>query len=131
MGTSEFYRAVEDLPEVLDSLVVDTGQRGKEGRLLLFLVLREGLTLDDGLRGRIVRKLRQELSPRHAPDEIHVVPEVPYTLNGKKVEVPVKRILAGTPWEKAISRGALSNPESLAYFAELAESRPLADRPSA
>ena len=121
MGTSEFYRVVEELPEVLDSLVVDTGELGREGSLLLFVVLRSGHILDQDLKTRINRKLRQELSPRHVPDEIHVVPDVPYTLNGKKVEVPVKRILTGTPVEKAVSPDAMSNPDSLRYFARLVE----------
>ena len=107
---------------MLDSLVVDTGQAGVEGRVLLFLVMREGFELNDDLRGRINRKLRTELSPRHAPDEMHAIPEVPRTLNAKKVEVPVKRILAGTPLDEAISRDAMSNPESLEYFVELAQS---------
>ena len=122
MGTSEFYRVVEEMDEVLDSLVVDTGQEGVEGRVLLFLVMREGFELNDDLRGRINRKLRTELSPRHAPDEMHAIPEVPRTLNAKKVEVPVKRILAGTPLDEAISRDAMSNPQSLQYFVELAQS---------
>jgi acetoacetyl-CoA synthetase len=120
MGTSEFYRTIGELPEVLDSLVIDTGELAREGKLLLFVVLAEGATLDEGLRTRITERLRTQLSPRHAPDEIHTVREVPYTLNGKKVEVPVKRILLGTPVELAISRAALSNPDSLQYFAEMA-----------
>ena len=122
MGTSEFYRVVEEVEEVLDSLVLDTGQAGVEGRLLLFLVMREGAALGDVLRGRIVSRLRRDLSPRHAPDEVHAIPEVPRTLNGKKVEVPVKRILAGTPVDEAISRDAMSNPGSLDYFVALARS---------
>jgi len=120
MGTSEFYRAVEELPEVLDSLVVDTGQLGREGRLLLFVVLRSGVELDDALRARIVEKLRRELSPRHVPNEIHAVGEIPYTLNGKRLEVPVKRILSGVPAEKAVSTDAMRNPDSLRFFVGLA-----------
>jgi len=121
MGTSEFYRVIEDIPGVLDSLVIDTGELGREGELLMFIVLAPGIALDDWLRARISDTLRRELSPRHVPDQIHVVGEVPYTLNGKKVEVPVKRILMGTPPEKAISHDAVRNPDSLRYFAELAE----------
>jgi acetoacetyl-CoA synthetase len=120
MGTSEFYRVVADLPEVEDSLVIDTGALGRDGKLLLFVVLAEGVTLDEGVRSRINETLHRELSPRHVPDQIHAVREVPYTLNGKKVEVPVKRILMGIPVERAVSRAAISNPESLRYFAELA-----------
>jgi acetoacetyl-CoA synthetase len=120
MGTSEFYRVVEDLPEIADSLVVDTSRLGGEGKLLLFVVLREGQALDDALRQRIRQALSRQLSPRHVPDEMHAVGAVPRTLNGKKLEVPVKRILAGTPVEKAASQDAMSNPESLRYFVNLA-----------
>ena len=122
MGTSEFYRVLEQMPEVLDSLVVDTGQSGAEGRLLLFLVLREGAELDDPLRGRIRDKLRNDLSPRHVPDQMYAIPEVPRTLNAKRLEVPVKRVLTGTPVEVAISRDAMSNPESFQFFVDLAAS---------
>ena len=120
MGTSEFYRAVEEMPEVLDSLVIDTAQLGAEGKLLLMLELDEGVALEEGLKARISQKLRRQLSPRYVPDEIHAIPEVPYTLNGKKMEVPVKRILQGTPVEKVVSRDAMRNPESLDYFVRLA-----------
>jgi acetoacetyl-CoA synthetase len=120
MGTSEFYAAIEEIPEILDSLVVDTGRRGEEGRLLLFVVLQDKTTLDDRLRARIKEKLRSDISPRHVPDEIHTISEVPYTLNGKKMEVPVKRILTGTSVEEAVSRGALRNPDSLCYFVAMA-----------
>ena len=122
MGTSEFYQIAEEMDEVLDSLVVDTGRDGGEGRLLLFLVMHQGYGLDDDLRGRIGRKLRVELSPRHVPDEMHAIPEVPTTLNGKKMEGPVKRVLMGTPVEEAVSRDAMSNPGSIQYFVELAVS---------
>ncbi len=120
MGTSEFYRIVEEFPEVLESLVVDTGELGHEGRLLLFVVLRAGVGLDVSLRARIKQKLREELSPRHVPDAIYAIAEVPRTLNGKKLEVPVKRILAGAPAEGSVSRDAMGNPESLRPFVELA-----------
>ena len=121
MGTSEFYRVVEELREVMDSLVLDTGQLGSEGRLLLLLVLRSGQDLDDGLRTRIEQALRRQLSPRYVPDEINVISEVPYTLNGKKMEVPVKRILQGVPLDMAVSREAMSNPDSLDYFVAMAQ----------
>ncbi len=120
MGTSEFYRVVEELPEVQDSLVIDTSRLGGEGRLLLFLVLRPGAHLDDALKERIGQQLRRELSPRHVPDEIQAIQEVPRTLNGKKLEVPVKRILTGTPPEKAVSAGAVANPDALRFFVERA-----------
>jgi len=120
MGTSEFYRVVEEIPEVLDSLVVDTGELSREGRLLVFVVLRAGTELNDSLRARITQKLREELSPRHVPDAIYAIAEVPRTLNGKKLEVPVKRILAGAPAETTVSQDAMSNPQSLQLFVELA-----------
>jgi len=122
MGTSEFYRVVESLDEVQDSLVVDAGGPGTggDGRLLLFVVLRPEATLDGGLLERIRRAIRSELSPRHVPDEIHPIGEVPRTLNGKKLEVPVKRILAGAPPEKAVSEGALANPDALRAVVALA-----------
>ena len=122
MGTSEFYRAVDELDEILESMVVDTGQLDSEGRLLLFVVLREGLHLDDGLRLRITNKLRTVLSPRHVPDETYSIPDVPKTLSGKKLEVPVKRILNGTSVEEAMSKDAMANPESLQFFVDLAHS---------
>ena len=116
MGTSEFYRVVEQLPEVADSLVVDTGQLGTDGRLILYLVLADGAALDDDLAGRIKAALRAALSPRHVPDEIHQVPGIPRTLSGKKLEVPVRRILLGTPVADAADPDALANPEVLAWF---------------
>ena len=97
MGTSEFYRVVERLPEIADSLVVDTGQLGQDGRLILYVVPADGRDLDDELTARIRRCCAAELSPRHVPDEIHQVPGIPRTLSGKKLEVPVRKILLGTP----------------------------------
>jgi acetoacetyl-CoA synthetase len=117
MGTSEFYRVVERLPEIADSLVVDTGQLGADGRLILYVVLAPGHELDDGLITRLKAELRTQLSPRHVPDEIHQVPGVPRTLSGKKLEVPVRRILLGTPVAEAADPDALANPEVLALFA--------------
>jgi acetoacetyl-CoA synthetase len=116
MGTSEFYRVVERLPEVTDSLVVDTGQIGRGGRLLLYVVLIEGRDLDDDLAAAIRAALRAELSPRHVPDEVHQVPGIPRTLSGKKLEVPVRRILLGTPVAEAADPEALANPEVLGLF---------------
>jgi len=116
MGTSEFYRIVEELPEVTDSLVIDTGTLGMQGRLMLYLVLAPGVSLDDSLRTKITRLLRTELSPRHVPDEMHQVPGVPRTLSGKKLEVPVRKILTGTPIGEAADRDSLANPDVLAYY---------------
>ena len=124
LGTSEFYSVVEGLPEIVDSVVVHLEKDDDpNGELLLFVVLLDGVELDDALRGRIRGRLRAELSPRHIPDEIHQVRAVPRTLSGKKLEVPVKRILTGTPVESAAAKGALANPESLAAFERLARGR--------
>ncbi|HVS67971.1 MAG TPA: acetoacetate--CoA ligase [Mycobacteriales bacterium] len=122
MGTSEFYRVVESLPEVADALVIDTSAAGVEGRLLLFVVLADGASLDE-VSAQVRRLTRSQLSPRHVPDEVIAVPVVPRTINGKKCEVPVKRVLAGVPLEKAVSRGALADPASMAPFVRLAEAR--------
>ncbi|MFI5936665.1 acetoacetate--CoA ligase [Actinoplanes sp. NPDC051494] len=113
LGTAEFYSVVEGLPGIADSLVVHLDDRDQ---LLLFVVPAEGHTLDDELRGRIGATLRAALSPRHVPDKIFPVRAVPRTLSGKKLEVPVKRILTGTPPGEAVALGALSNPESLRAF---------------
>jgi acetoacetyl-CoA synthetase len=115
MGTAEFYRVVEEIPGVADSLVIDTSRAGSDGRLLLFVVLTPGTDLDE-LRGRLRAAIRTELSPRHVPDEITAIAVVPRTLNGKKCEVPVKRVLTGVPLEQAVSPGALQNPEAMAAF---------------
>ena len=117
MGTSEFYRVIESFPEVADSLVVDTGRLGQEGKLVLFVQLTAGSTLDDDLVKRIAAALRGQLSPRHVPDEIHVVPGVPRTLSGKKLEIPVRKILLGTPVSEAADPSALANPEVLSSYA--------------
>jgi acetoacetyl-CoA synthetase len=117
MGTSEFYRVVESFPEIADSLVVDTGRLGAEGRLVLFIQLMPGEELDEDLTGRLRAALRQQLSPRHVPDEIVSVPGVPRTLSGKKLEIPVRKILLGTPIEQAADPNALANPEVLGAYA--------------
>jgi acetoacetyl-CoA synthetase len=122
MGTSEIYRAVQGVPEVLDSLVVDIPRPGTEGWMPLFVVLREDAELDDSLAAEIKRRIREDCSPRHVPDQIYAIEEVPRTLSGKVLEVPVKRILTGTPPEKAASRDSLANPAALDYFVTLADS---------
>ncbi len=121
MGTSEIYSAVDKVEEVRDSLVVDVPREGGSSFMPLFVVLGEGAELDEDLKGRIEQSIRENTSPRHVPNEIFEVPEIPTTLNGKKLEVPVKKILSGTPPEQAASKDSLSNPESLDRFAELAE----------
>jgi acetoacetyl-CoA synthetase len=121
IGTAEFYAVVESIPEVVDALVVHLDDA--EDRLLLFVTLTPGTRLDDELRGRIVDELRTALSPRHVPDEILTVPSIPRTLSGKKLEVPVKRILTGTAPEVAASRESLADPTSLDAFVEVAARR--------
>jgi acetoacetyl-CoA synthetase len=119
LGTAEFYSVVEGLDEVVDSVVVHIDGEG-QGELLLFVVLAGDRELDEELRGRIARELRTALSPRHVPDEIHQVRAVPRTLSAKKLEVPVKRILTGTPIQQAAATGALANPEALEEFQRFA-----------
>ncbi|MFC0007489.1 acetoacetate--CoA ligase [Micromonospora siamensis] len=131
LGTAEFYSVVEGLDEVVDSVVVHLeDDEGGAGELLLFVVLADGLELDDALRKKICRELRTALSPRHVPDEIHQVRAVPRTLSAKKLEVPVKKILTGTPVDSAAAKGALANPESLTAFATFAQRRADADSPA-
>ena len=116
MGTAEFYRVVEALPQISDSLVIDTGQLGDDGQLILYVVLASGTELSDPLLAAIRAALRTQLSPRHVPDHIHQVPEIPRTLSGKKLEVPVRKILQGVPPGQAADPDALANPASLRYF---------------
>ena len=120
MGTSEIYRAVLSLDEIVDALVVDVPRPGTEGWMPLFVVLREGAEVNDELRKEIARRVRERCSPRHVPDEVFAIAEVPRTLSGKVLEVPVKRILMGTPAEQAASRDSLANPAALDYFTEMA-----------
>ncbi|MGP0102586.1 MAG: acetoacetate--CoA ligase [Solirubrobacteraceae bacterium] len=126
MGTSEIYRAASGVPEVLDALVVDipgrdaNGEPGGELSMILFVTLREGILLDDELAATIKRRIREDCSPRHVPNEVRQIAEVPRTLSGKVLEVPVKRILMGTPPEQAASVESLANPHSLDYFVDLA-----------
>jgi acetoacetyl-CoA synthetase len=130
MGTAEIYRAATAVPEVLDALVVDVtrpaasgggdGANALELWMIMFVVLREGVELDEELAAQVKRRIREDCSPRHVPNEIRQVAEVPRTLSGKLLEVPVKRILMGTPLEQAASVESLANPSSLDYFVELA-----------
>ncbi|MGB3718467.1 MAG: acetoacetate--CoA ligase, partial [Hyphomicrobiaceae bacterium] len=116
MGTSEIYRSVLALEEVIDALVVDVPQSDGSSRIELFVVLRENTVLDDDLVRRIKQGIREDCSPRHVPDGIQAIPAVPRTLSGKVLEVPVKRILMGEPPERVVSRDSLANPEALDYF---------------
>jgi acetoacetyl-CoA synthetase len=120
MGTSEIYRAALAVPAVLDALVVDLPRPGGELWMPLFVVLAEGVTLDDDLTAQIKRRIREDCSPRHVPNEVRQVSEIPRTLSGKILEVPVKRILTGTPVAQAASVESLANPQALDYFVALA-----------
>jgi acetoacetyl-CoA synthetase len=129
MGTSELYAAVEGLPEVLDSLVVDLEYLGRESYMPLFVVLKPGKALDEALRDRIVQAIRQALTPRHVPSEILQVTAVPRTLTGKKLEVPIKRLLLGEAPERVFNRDAIANPDCLDWYLRFAAERASA-RPS-
>jgi acetoacetyl-CoA synthetase len=118
---------VEKVDEVSDSLVVDIHGPDGSAFMPLFVVLEEGVELDDVLAKRIKKSIRENASPRHVPNEILAVEDVPRTLNGKKLEVPVKKVLSGTPPEEAASKDSLSNPDSLDRFARLAERMGLLD----
>ncbi len=122
IGTSELYRSVAALPDVVDALVVDLPRADTAGWIVLFVVLRDGLTLDDALTSRIVGQIREDCSPRHAPDEVRQIEAAPRTISGKLVEVPVKRILMGADPATALSRESLADPGALDYFLELARS---------
>jgi acetoacetyl-CoA synthetase len=120
MGSSEIYRVVEAMPEVLDSLIIGVEMKDGGYYMPLFVVLKEGVELTDALKTKIKQNLRSHISPHHVPDDIIAIPEVPRTLSGKKLEVPVKKLFMGVPLEKAISMDALSNPQSMQFFVDLA-----------
>ncbi|SEK61334.1 acetoacetyl-CoA synthetase [Variovorax sp. YR750] len=123
MGTSEIYSAVEGLPEVLDSMVVDLEYLGRESYMPLFVVLRPGVALDDAMRARINNAIKTSLSPRFVPNDIFQVAEIPRTLSGKKQELPIKKLLLGQPIEKVVNREAMANPGSLDWFVAFAARR--------
>ncbi len=123
MGTSEIYSAVEALPEVLDSMVVDLEYLGRESYMPLFVVLRPGVALDAALERRIAQAIRSSLSPRFVPDDIFQVEEIPRTLSGKKQELPIKKLLLGQPLEKVVNREAMANPGCLAWYERFAAER--------
>jgi acetoacetyl-CoA synthetase len=122
MGTSELYRSVLALDEILDALVVDVPD-GEGSRMTLFVVLRDGAALDETLEAEIRRRIREDCSPRHVPDAVLAAPAIPRTLSGKILEVPVKRLMMGAPAEEVASRDSLANPEALDWFAGLAAPR--------
>ncbi|AMM24671.1 acetoacetate--CoA ligase [Variovorax sp. PAMC 28711] len=123
MGTSEIYSAVEGLPEVLDSMVVDLEYLGRDSYMPLFVVLRPGLALDDAMRGKLNAAIKTSLSPRFLPNDIFQVAEIPRTLSGKKQELPIKKLLLGQPIEKVVNREAMANPVSLDWFVAFAADR--------
>ena len=123
MGTSELYRSVLAEDAVLDALVVDVPQ-AEASRMTLFVVLREGEELTPELEAALRGRIRDDCSPRHVPDDVLAVPEIPRTLSGKILEVPVKRILMGVPADEVASRDSLANPDALAFFERLAAARP-------
>lgn len=123
MGTSELYSAVEALPEVMDSMVVDLEYLGRESYMPLFVVLREGVALDDAMKARLNNAVKQALSPRFVPDEIFQVPEIPRTLSGKKQELPIKKLLLGQPIDKVVNKDAMANPACLDWYVAMARQR--------
>ncbi|MES3010818.1 MAG: acetoacetate--CoA ligase [Pseudomonadota bacterium] len=123
MGTSELYSAVEALPEVLDSMVVDLEYLGRESYMPLFVVLREGLVLDDALSARLNQAIKTALSPRFVPNAVFQVPEIPRTLSGKKQELPIKKLLLGQPIDKVVNRDAMANPGCLGWYVDFAQRR--------
>ncbi len=123
MGTAELYRAVEALPEVLDSLVVDLEYLGRESWMGLFVVLRDGLNLDAALQARLRQVIRQALSARHVPNDIYPVQAIPRTLSGKKMELPVKKLLLGAAPEKVMNRDAMANAASIDWFVDFGRQR--------
>ncbi len=123
IGTAEIYRSLARLSGVEDALIVNLDLPGGKFFMPLFVKLSAGAELDAGTEERIRLKIRSEYSPRHVPDRIYAVPEIPYTLTGKKMEVPVRRILMGVPMDKAANRDAVANPQALDYFLAYARSQ--------
>jgi acetoacetyl-CoA synthetase len=121
MGTSELYSAVEALPEVMDSMVVDLEYLGKESYMPLFVVLRPGTVLDDALKSKLNNAIKVALSPRFIPNDIFQVAEIPRTLSGKKQELPIKKLMLGQPLEKVVNKDAMANPGCLDWYVELAK----------
>jgi acetoacetyl-CoA synthetase len=120
MGTSELYRVIEAIPEVIDSLVVDLEYLGRPPYMALFVVLRPNIELDEPLKAQINASIRAALSARHVPNAIFAIPEVPRTLSGKKLELPIKRILLGADPRRVANPDSMANPQTIEYFAELA-----------
>jgi acetoacetyl-CoA synthetase len=121
MGTSEIYNAVEALPEVQDSMVVDLEYLGKDSYMPLFVVLREGLALNDAIKASISQAIRTALSPRFVPDAILQVGEIPRTLTGKKLELPIKKLMLGQPASKVLNPETMANPGCLPWYEAFAQ----------
>jgi acetoacetyl-CoA synthetase len=120
MGTAELYRVVEGFDEISDSLIIDLEMLGRPSQLLLFVVMKPGVPLTDALRSAIITRLKREISPRHVPDIIEQIDAVPYTMSGKKIEVPVRKILLGVQSDEAARESAMRNPEALQTFIDYA-----------
>jgi acetoacetyl-CoA synthetase len=123
IGTSEIYRAVDKVKEVKDSLIICLEKEGGEFWMPLFVVMQEGQTLNDDIRKKINVTIRSDYSPRHVPDEILSVADIPYTISGKKTETPVKKVLMGKDPKEVLNAGALKNPGSMEFFVALAKER--------
>jgi acetoacetyl-CoA synthetase len=123
IGTSEIYRAVDKIKEVKDSLIICIERAGGEFWMPLFVVMQQGVTLTDEIRSRINASLKNTYSPRHVPDEILEVEDIPYTISGKKTETPVKKVLMGKDPKKVVNEGSLRNPSSMEYFIRLGQQR--------
>ena len=121
IGSSEIYRAVEALPEVIDSLLVDLEYLGRASYMPLFVQMQDGVELNEDLVAIIKQSVRQHVSPRMVPNDVFQVSEIPYTLTGKKVELPIKKLLLGQPEEKVINRDAVRNPNALDWYIEFAK----------
>ena len=118
MGTAEIYRVVEDLPEVADSLVVDLEYLGRPSYMPLFVVMAQGVSLDESLKARIKDQIRSKASARHVPNDVFAVPAIPRTLTGKKMELPIRKLLLGADPAKVASPDAMANPDSMPLFIE-------------
>ncbi|CAI8703554.1 acetoacetate-CoA ligase [Bacillus cereus VDM021] len=121
LGTSEIYRIVESLDAIMESLVVDLELLGRKSFMPLFVVLKPGVNMSNDLKEAIKAEIKQKVSPRFVPDEVYVVEQIPKTLSGKKLEVPIRKILLGFPAEKVVNQGSMVNPESLSFFMDLAQ----------
>ena len=124
IGTAEIYRVMNEVPEIIDSLIVNLELSGGRHYMPLFVKLQEGADVTESLKKTIVQLLRQQCSPRHVPDDIIAVPDIPYTISGKKMEAPVKKILMGMAVDKTLNRDAMRNPESLQFFMEFSPPAP-------